>query len=275
MTRWAAIAIVALGCSACSSAPVRIESRALPNPSSESPERFIIAAVDNGSAAFFAGPGSTPRGYDTITAYGPSSRARELMRSLEEDYGLREVSAWPIEPLHLHCAVLLVPEGTDRAKLLASLAHDRRIMLAEPLQTFATRTDYNDPYVALQRGFQEMHVADAHPWSRGDGVKVAIIDTGVDVGHPDLRAASRLRRTSSTRMRASFGTTATAPKLQASSPPSPTITKASSESRPDRVCSYSRLAGRSAMTRMAHDAIPLPSPRHWLPLWMLMPRWSI
>jgi hypothetical protein len=186
MSRWAAIVIVALGCSACGSAPVRIESRALPNPSSEPAERFIIAAVDNGSAAFFAGPGSTPRGYDTITAYGPSSRARELMRSLEEDYGLREVSAWPIEPLHLHCAVLLVPEGTDRAKLLASLSHDRRIMLAEPLQTFATRTDYNDPYVALQRGFQEMHVADAHPWSQGDGVRVAIIDTGADVGHPDL-----------------------------------------------------------------------------------------
>jgi hypothetical protein len=186
MTRWAPIVIAALVCGACSSAPVRIESRALPNPSSEPADRFIIAAVDNGSAAFFTAAGSTPRGYDTITAYGPSSRAHQLMRSLEKDYGLREVSAWPIEPLHLHCAVLQVPEGTDRAKLLATLSHDRRITLAEPLQTFATRTDYNDPYVALQRGFQEMHVADAHPWSQGEGVRVAIIDTGVDVGHPDL-----------------------------------------------------------------------------------------
>src|ERR1700742_1477368 len=32
-----------------------------------------------------------------------------------------------------------------------------------------------------------MDVADAHPWSRGEGVKVAIIDTGVDIQHPDLR----------------------------------------------------------------------------------------
>ena len=41
----------------------------------------------------------------------------------------------------------------------------------------------------LQRGFQQMDVADAHPWSRGEGVKVAIIDTGVDIQHPDLRGS--------------------------------------------------------------------------------------
>jgi subtilisin family serine protease len=88
----------------------------------------------------------------------------------------------------MHCAVLEVPDGVDRSTLLAALAHDQRIKLAQPLQSFATRTeDYNDPYVGLQRGFEQMDVADAHPWSRGEGVKVAIIDTGADILHPDLR----------------------------------------------------------------------------------------
>jgi subtilisin family serine protease len=32
-----------------------------------------------------------------------------------------------------------------------------------------------------------MNVLEAHPWSTGEGVKVAIVDTGVDIGHPDLR----------------------------------------------------------------------------------------
>jgi subtilisin family serine protease len=32
-----------------------------------------------------------------------------------------------------------------------------------------------------------MDVAGAHPWSRGEGVKVAIIDTGADTAHADLR----------------------------------------------------------------------------------------
>src|SRR3984957_11063697 len=72
--------------------------------------------------------------------------------------------------------------------MLTALAHDRRIRLAQPLQSFATRTEgYNDPYVGLQRGFQQMQFAGAHPWSPGGGVKIAIIDRGADPQHPDLR----------------------------------------------------------------------------------------
>jgi hypothetical protein len=190
MIRFAAISLViALAC-ACSSAPVRIDSRALGNQVSQSPERFIIAAVENEPLAYVARAGSTPRGYDAAADYGPSSHARQVMRALESEYGLREVSAWPIEPLHVHCAVLELPAGSDRDAVLAALAKDPRVKLTQPLQTFATRTEnYNDPYVGLQRGFQQMDVADAHPWSRGEGVKIAIIDTGADILHPDLRAS--------------------------------------------------------------------------------------
>jgi subtilisin family serine protease len=174
--------------SACGNTPLRIESRALADQVSPSSEHLIIAAVDNAPGGFVAHAGGTPRGYDSISSYGPSPAARQVMRSLETEYGLKEVSAWPIEPLHMHCAVLEIPAGTDRQTLLTALAQDRRIKLAEPLQTFSTRSqDYNDPYVGLQHGFQQMDVAGAHPWSRGDGVRVAIIDTGADIQHPDLR----------------------------------------------------------------------------------------
>jgi hypothetical protein len=186
--RWWPLLLAAIVAGGCANAPVRIASRSLADEMSRSPEHFIIAAVDNDPPIFSARAGSTPRGYDSIASYGPSPAARKTMRALENDYGLKEVSAWPIEPLHMHCTVLEVPDGKDRGTLLAALAHDRRIKLAQPLQSFETRTDdYNDPYVGLQRGFQQMDVAGAHPWSRGEGVKVAIIDTGADTQHPDLR----------------------------------------------------------------------------------------
>ncbi len=189
MRNWAAI-VVLLMVSACGNTPVRIESRALADQVSRSPEHFIIAAVQDDPGGMVAHAGSTPRGYDNIAPYGPSPTAQRMMRSLENDYGLREVSAWPIQPLHMHCAVLEVPDGTDRDTVLLAMAHDRRIKLAQPMQGFATRTaGYNDPYWELQRGFLQMDVADAHPWSRGEGVKVAIIDTGADTQHPDLRGS--------------------------------------------------------------------------------------
>jgi hypothetical protein len=188
MIRGIALGTLIALASACSSAPVRIDSRALGDQVSLSSDRYIIVAVDNVAAAYVANAGGTPRGYDAVADYGATVHARETLHAVEREYGLREVNAWPIGPLQIHCAVLEIPSGADRSQLLAALSKDQRIKLTQPLQTFATRTEgYNDPYVGLQRGFQQMDVADAHPWSRGDGVKVAIIDTGVDTQHPDLR----------------------------------------------------------------------------------------
>jgi subtilisin family serine protease len=194
MIRWAISALVVATACACSNAPVRVDSRPLGDQVSQSPDRYIIVAVDNEPAAFVAHAGATPRDYGGVGIYGPTAQARQMLRAVEHEYGLKEVNAWPIEPLHVHCAVLEIPAGSDRNRVLAALAKDRRIKLTQPLQTFATRTDnsrhdgsYNDPYFGLQHGFQEMDVADAHPFSRGEGVKVAIIDTGVDILHPDLK----------------------------------------------------------------------------------------
>jgi subtilisin family serine protease len=195
MIRWAAMSVAIALASACGSTATRIDSRSLGDQVSQSPERFIIVAVANDPAAFVARAGGTPRNYDAVVDYGPTFQARQVMHAVEKEYGLTEVNAWPIGPLHLHCAVLEVPVGIDRDSLLARLAKDHRIKLRQPLQTFSTLTEagrteyYNDPYVGLQRGFQQMDVADAHPWSRGEGVKVAIIDTGADILHPDLRGS--------------------------------------------------------------------------------------
>jgi len=125
---------------------MQMESHSLADPSNHSSERFVIAGVDNDHVNFIAHAGGTPGGYGLLTTYESTSRARHVMRSIERDYGLHESSAWPIEPLHMHCAVLQIPEGADREALLARLSRDPRIKLAQPLQTFATRgEDSNDP----------------------------------------------------------------------------------------------------------------------------------
>lgn len=152
------------------------------------PDHYIVAGIDNVRVAVVSHAGSSPRGYDSLSTYGPSPQARRILKELGRDYHLRQIRAWAIEPLHMYCAVLEIPEGADRDALLARLARDPRVRLAQPLQMFQTRTQpYNDPYVGLQRGFQQMDVADAHAIATGDGVRVAVIDTGADLHHPDLK----------------------------------------------------------------------------------------
>jgi len=145
MIRVAVLGVIVAMAGACSSAPVRIDSRALGNQVHQSSDRFIIVAVDNVPAAFVAHAGGTPHGYDAVADYSATAQAHAAMRAVEREYGLREVSAWPIDPLHIHCAVVEIPSGADRNELLAALSKDRRVKLTQPLQTFATRTAYNDP----------------------------------------------------------------------------------------------------------------------------------
>ena len=185
---WALLLAVCL--CACAGTRLPVAAQVGAQRLSDESERYIVAGVDNEEATPAGHAGSSPKGYDGLTMYGPTSHAAQLLKSLEREYGLREVTAWPIAPLHMHCAVLELSANADRASVIASLTQDRRVRIAQPLQSFTTQTsDYDDPYVGLQRGFQQMDVPEAHAWSRGEGIRIAIIDTGADTRHPDLRGA--------------------------------------------------------------------------------------
>jgi hypothetical protein len=105
----------------------------------QSSEGFIIAAVQNEPPTGLDRAATARSDYSSSTPYISTARAIQLLHSVEHEYGLREIGAWPVEPLHMHCAVLEIPERADRASLLARLLRDPRIKLAEPLETFSAR----------------------------------------------------------------------------------------------------------------------------------------
>ncbi len=165
--------------------------------------RYIVVTLRNESSAQAVHPGSTPRGYDAAGRYGVTATARQQTRALEREFGLREVSAWPIATLHVHCIMFQLPDAMARAAMISLLATDRRVESVQPLNVFTTESTpeslraaadvapvmvpYNDPYAKLQVSLRELAVVTAQQHSRGAGVQIAVIDTGVDFEHPDLK----------------------------------------------------------------------------------------
>ena len=183
----------------------------LPALARTDPARFVVITVRNDPEPGLAVPGSTPRDYAASAVYGVSARARALTHSLERDYRLREVSAWPIESLRVNCIVVRIPGLTPRDDLIARLQRDSRVESVEPLNRFTTQADpaaragSSEPshapppsnrrtYLPLQRNLRELGVLEAHRLSEGAAVRIAIIDTGVDYRHADLRGRIIARR---------------------------------------------------------------------------------
>jgi len=127
--------------------------------------------------------------------YGPSPSVDRVLTQLAREHDLRRVEGWSIQSLDVYCEVLSVPEGRDVAEIVAGLNNDSRIDLAQRMNVFDTQTaHYDDPYLDLQSAATQMELEQAHELATGRGVSIAIIDSGIDGDHPDLRGRVRLAR---------------------------------------------------------------------------------
>lgn len=160
------------------------------------PEDYIVVAVRNDAPAY-ARAGGTARRYED-NRYLESARARQSLHAIADTYRLQPISGWPIAALSMQCVIFKKPRDVAPQALLDKLQRDARIALAQPLQSFTTNTGastgYNDPYAALQTNLTQMGVREAHQWSRGKNVRIAVIDTGVDSTHPELRDRIAVQR---------------------------------------------------------------------------------
>ncbi|HVO47563.1 MAG TPA: S8 family serine peptidase [Steroidobacteraceae bacterium] len=168
----------------------------------DSGHQFVVVTFANVPHRPAARAGTTGRRY-AGDSYGVAQNAHDQARRVASAYSLRQVASWPIKELSVHCVVYEITDSRPLADVLTALSRDPRVTLAQPLQEFRTLTadsaagssTYNDPLYGLQTNMVRLGIAAAHERTQGAGVRVGLIDTGVDASHPDLQ--DRIARSSS------------------------------------------------------------------------------
>jgi subtilisin family serine protease len=106
-------------------------------------------------------------------------------QALAQRFRLSLVYAWTMESLGEQCVVFEVPPGASAREVAQQLAKDPRVSIAQTVEVF--RTQGGDPYAHLQHGSTSLRLEQAHRRATGKGVRIAVVDTGIDFDHPDLR----------------------------------------------------------------------------------------
>jgi hypothetical protein len=170
---WIAAAALAL------SAPVQAQGSA-----TIAPERQILVMVRHPPDHFHPNGAYGGAYGDDLTR---SARER-LARAIAKDHGLTFVDGWPMPMIGLDCFIMAVPDGRSTAVAAQELSRDSKVSWAEPVQMFQAQRQSpdNDPLYPAQPAAQEWQLANLHRIATGRGVRVAIIDSGIQANHPDL-----------------------------------------------------------------------------------------
>lgn len=193
-----AAALTGLLLAGCAGNPIR-PGEPPPASAQENARRILVMIEDPDMTRIdLRGARSGPYRSSRVYSRTPARVAR-LLATVADDFQLRLVDGWPMRSLNLHCAVFEVDRGASIDAIVASLEADERVESAQRMQEFVVQESsdsgaWDDPYLSLQHSLDDLGITRAHRWSTGRGVRIAVVDTGIDVEHPDLQGQTIVAR---------------------------------------------------------------------------------
>jgi len=150
-------------------------------PEAGSDEGRILVMIPVGVAHYRPG-GSYGGGYDG--GIGSGAR-RRIAEDLARAHHLQILSEWPMPSLEVDCFLMALAPDRRVAPVLQAISLDTRVAWAQPLSVYRA-LGHGDPLFPLQPAASSWHLSEVHEFTTGRGVTVAVIDSGVQLDHPDL-----------------------------------------------------------------------------------------
>jgi subtilisin family serine protease len=110
---------------------------------------------------------------------------RRIAEAIASQYRLTITNDWPMPALGVDCFVMQAAGNASLPQLVGQLALDPRVESAQSMNLFRVLA-HNDPLYPLQPSAKLWHLAELHKITTGRDVRVAEVDTGVELDHPDL-----------------------------------------------------------------------------------------
>jgi hypothetical protein len=114
---------------------------------------------------------------------------RRIAASLAHHHGLTLIGDWPMPLVGVDCFIMSVPVDRTPDDEAVRLSRDPAVSWAEPVRLYrgeSAPTAPGAPLFRAQPASREWRLTDLHQIATGRNVTVAIIDSMVERGHPDL-----------------------------------------------------------------------------------------
>ena len=123
---------------------------------------------------------------------GRAARMR-VAQALASQYRLKVVDAWPMPALAVDCFIMEAPADASLPQLVERMAADPRVESIQAMNMFHVLAR-SDPLYPLQPVAKAWHLDEVHNVTTGKRVRIALIDTAVEIDHPDLLGRVALAR---------------------------------------------------------------------------------